>query len=1080
MSNEGFIINPGQINSDSFTSFGGLDDGVGLDTTHNPFADLRSSASANMNDDEQLVSSSSTIKTTRELQPSVLSPQLNNDTSSIDTFKASELDVDTSNYFNQHQVPALTNTTAITAQEDELHLSNGPEVIQDVGFDGRPLDISPEHFLSFSSNNDDSFFTTQENDQLQTPHGFSFSTAQDHFADRSEPNSFIQPPSSSGSAFPSTEIHRSDKSTPIKPSATGSNHQRTSKPSASKSPTFKPFGVSATLTSSNDDEDNDDDDIDDFNSASNISSTLNSRPALPDILGGVSIGASVLLPDSRSSLPAFKKSPKKSKRETSSSISISNGVEDSKFTTRSTTQKPGNVLKPYRPLGLKIAKAQPIITSPPPEPSTNSNQSQNSLLNRQVSLAQKPILPSPPGLVSNSGSIPSSGQAAVAVDPDVTSCSQSSEPSFGNQNDRSISQSVKDLKGPIIESSPSTSSSAEGGVPKDRVVVSPISSATSEHQSSAQPLLDSSKNQSSSEAKIPASVSDPSTTNHTVASASTRPDFLKKEEVGESQAITQQTTITSHPSAPKIITSPSLTPAFRSSNRSQSESEDEDDRPLASVREGLVQQQNLAYKDPPTGLTPTPSSSTFSNKLSPHIDTPIQPPMPRYRCSVGDPQKMGMINDIHTVYTVKTTATDPGTYGSLKGSSTVLRRFRDFVWLFEVLTSNNPGVIVPPIPDKNIRNRFQEGFIAARRVALEIFLQKTVNHPMLMSDPDLKLFLESDSFALEVKHRRPDSFNQHGWLAQIAGPRFSETDEFFDQRKMALESLEGQLKGLQSSLSAASKARRVLSQSLSDLSQALLTLSTCDLSKPVRNALDRLAGLHRQFHTWSEEQSKDELEGLLATVEAYSRLINSVRLTFSGRVKSWEKWQLSLNNLRKVQMNHEKVKRSAVNEHSSGLVYSLAELEGAERRAHEAHSEFGDVSKLIKAEMQRFDREKVEDFKAAICGYVDGLTKRQRQVVRFWQEYYQLLQALSKSNNNSEANSNETQKNVKQASQGQEQSTGASGSSVDDKPKKDEFGKGREVEESVPSNLTEETSAWASSSDEPLNKEENSLPTLAL
>jgi sorting nexin-1/2 len=35
-------------------------------------------------------------------------------------------------------------------------------------------------------------------------------------------------------------------------------------------------------------------------------------------------------------------------------------------------------------------------------------------------------------------------------------------------------------------------------------------------------------------------------------------------------------------------------------------------------------------------------------------------------------------------------------------------------------------------------------------VALEKCIQKTANHPVLGRDPDLRLFLESDSFALDV------------------------------------------------------------------------------------------------------------------------------------------------------------------------------------------------------------------------------------------------------------------------------------------------------------------------------------------
>lgn len=123
----------------------------------------------------------------------------------------------------------------------------------------------------------------------------------------------------------------------------------------------------------------------------------------------------------------------------------------------------------------------------------------------------------------------------------------------------------------------------------------------------------------------------------------------------------------------------------------------------------------------------------------------------------------------------------------------VLRRFSDFLWLFTVLQNNNPGVIVPPVPDKHpfgayffsssdsamapsrqsiratpalvslsliadrlsdddslLTGRFAEDFVESRRLALEQCLQKMANHPVLQLDPDLRLFLESDTLSAEV------------------------------------------------------------------------------------------------------------------------------------------------------------------------------------------------------------------------------------------------------------------------------------------------------------------------------------------
>lgn len=65
---------------------------------------------------------------------------------------------------------------------------------------------------------------------------------------------------------------------------------------------------------------------------------------------------------------------------------------------------------------------------------------------------------------------------------------------------------------------------------------------------------------------------------------------------------------------------------------------------------------------------------------------------------------------------------------------------------------NNPGVIVPPVPEKSSFGRFANLFVQQRRLALEICIQKIANHPVLAKDHDLKMFLESDSFALDVSH----------------------------------------------------------------------------------------------------------------------------------------------------------------------------------------------------------------------------------------------------------------------------------------------------------------------------------------
>jgi sorting nexin-1/2 len=88
-----------------------------------------------------------------------------------------------------------------------------------------------------------------------------------------------------------------------------------------------------------------------------------------------------------------------------------------------------------------------------------------------------------------------------------------------------------------------------------------------------------------------------------------------------------------------------------------------------------------------------------------------------------------------------------------KSAFSVLRRYSDFVWLYHALCFNNPGVVVPPVPEKSSFGRFEDQFVRQRRLGLEKCIQKMANHPVLSKDTDLRLFLESDNFALEVRLR---------------------------------------------------------------------------------------------------------------------------------------------------------------------------------------------------------------------------------------------------------------------------------------------------------------------------------------
>lgn len=149
--------------------------------------------------------------------------------------------------------------------------------------------------------------------------------------------------------------------------------------------------------------------------------------------------------------------------------------------------------------------------------------------------------------------------------------------------------------------------------------------------------------------------------------------------------------------------------------------------------------------------------------------------------AVGDPHKVGDLTSAHIVYSVRTKTTSKA-YRQPEFS--VTRRYSDFLWLYTALHSNNPGIIIPPPPEKQAVGRFDNNFVESRRAALERMLNRIASHPTLQQDADLKLFLESETFNVDIKHKEKNSnplaTESKGFFGNAfsgVGPKFIETDE---------------------------------------------------------------------------------------------------------------------------------------------------------------------------------------------------------------------------------------------------------------------------------------------------------------
>ncbi|KAJ5505462.1 Vps5 C-terminal [Penicillium expansum] len=331
---------------------------------------------------------------------------------------------------------------------------------------------------------------------------------------------------------------------------------------------------------------------------------------------------------------------------------------------------------------------------------------------------------------------------------------------------------------------------------------------------------------------------------------------------------------------------------------------------------------------------------------------------------------------------------------------TVSRRYRDFLWLYNSLHSSNPGVVVAPPPEKQAVGRFDTNFVESRRAALERMLNKIAGHPILQHDGDLKIFLESEAFTVDVKNkenREPDIGPSKGMLSSFGisvggGTKFVEHDDWFHDRKVYLDALENQLKALLKSMDTVVLQRKGLAEAAGDFSSSLHALSAVELSPALSYPLEGLSELQLRIRELYDRQAQQDVLTLGITIDEYIRLIGSVKLAFTQRQKAFHTWHAAESDLQKRKNNQDKLLRQGKTQQDR-LNQVNADVADAERKVHQTRLLFEDMGRLMRNELQRFEKEKVEDFKSGVETFLESAVEAQKELIELWETFLLRLDA---------------------------------------------------------------------------------------
>ena len=111
---------------------------------------------------------------------------------------------------------------------------------------------------------------------------------------------------------------------------------------------------------------------------------------------------------------------------------------------------------------------------------------------------------------------------------------------------------------------------------------------------------------------------------------------------------------------------------------------------------------------------------------------------PNYDYTVSDGTDSGSNNTSNSSVPPRT---PPLSSSSMALRPRVLRRYRDFEWLYHRMFDQFPGIIVPTLPPKGsmmVEDHFGVSFVNRRRRALHYWLGHVVGHPLMGNTPEVR------------------------------------------------------------------------------------------------------------------------------------------------------------------------------------------------------------------------------------------------------------------------------------------------------------------------------------------------------
>ncbi|XP_061589431.1 sorting nexin-30 [Cololabis saira] len=349
--------------------------------------------------------------------------------------------------------------------------------------------------------------------------------------------------------------------------------------------------------------------------------------------------------------------------------------------------------------------------------------------------------------------------------------------------------------------------------------------------------------------------------------------------------------------------------------------------------------------------------------------------------TVDDPKKHVSTMETYITYRISTKTTriefDLPEYS-------VRRRYQDFDWLRIKLEDSQPTHLIPPLPEKfvmkGVVDRFSEEFVETRMKALDKFLKRVADHPVLSFNPHLNAFLTAkdlnkrQGLALLTKVGESVKHVAGGYKLRARPPEFCAMGEYLDTFSQKLGTIDR-------------IAQRILkeqSEYLTEVREYAAVYSSWVVSEEeLQHPLEGVAGCVSTCCGALEELSDNMSQDFLPVFREYVLYIESIQNVLRKRDQSQAEYEgrLEAAVLRKQE------ERTPV----------PVEVEKCQDKVECFNAD-------LKADWERWQSNKRQDFKQLLIGMADKNINYYEKCQAAWESLITLLQDKQTEDKTSETN----------------------------------------------------------------------------